>query len=386
MRRWLLPLLTLVGPWCSALPAQDAAGPLARLLQGAAVPADENGRLQADYLYWFLDKLAVPPLVATGPSGSQAVFGEPGTQVLRGNGDLTSRHSRYIGVRVSGDQWLRADSPFGVNGAVTLLERDSSNLTFRDHTIVPLARPFLDAATGQWKSLIVAGQSPQFGDLSGSINVYSRIEFFGEDANALVRLTQGETYRLNFLAGGHFLQMRERLKITGTSRVLPDEVVLIGVTDEFRTYNKFFGGQLGLNGQWHRGRWSLEGKGVLALGGDLQEIRTQGDRVLHTPLARTTEDFGLYVLPSNRGNFARGTVDFVTEWGLTLGWSPSPRFRARFGYSLLTWNNPVRPGDQIQPIDLSQLDSQAPPVKPSVPFRTDSFWAQGLHVGLETRW
>jgi Putative beta barrel porin-7 (BBP7) len=364
----------------------DPLNPLVRWLIESEAPDQERGRFQLDFLYWWLDKLRVPPLVTTGPSASQAIFGQPGTEVLRGDGPLDSRHGRYIGGRFGGDWWFDRDTRFGINGSIALLERDSSNLTFRPHTITPLARPYLDANDGQWHSFIVAGSSPQFGELSGSINVYSRIEFFGEDVNGLLRLGQGETYRVNLLAGAHFLQLRERLDITGTSRILPDEGTLIGVTDHFTTFNKFYGGQMGLSGWLRRGRWSLEGKGVVALGADVQEIRAKGDRVFHTLEGRTTENFGLLVLPSNTGDFQRTTFDVVTEWGLNLGWSLNSRFQLRAGYSLLTWNNPVRPGDQIQPIDLSQIGFDGPTPKASVPFRTDFFWAQGLNFGLLTRW
>lgn len=65
----------------------------------------------------------------------------------------------------------------------------------------------------------------------------------------------------------------------------------------------------------------------------------------------------------------------------------APRLRARIGYSLLTWNNPVRPGDQIEPLDLSQLNPEAPPGQaPAMKFRSDFFWAQGLNFGVEARW
>lgn len=364
----------------------DPLNPLVRWLIESEVPDQERGLFHADFLYWWLDKLKVPPLVTTGPAGSQAIFGQPGTEVLRGDGPLDSRHGRYIGGRFGGDRWFSRDSRFGINGSIALLERDSSNLTFPPHTITPLARPYLDANDGQWHSFIVAGSSPQFGELSGSINVYSRIEFFGEDVNGLMRIGRGESYRVNLLAGAHFLQMRERLDITGTSRILPDESSLIGVTDHFGTFNKFYGGQMGLSGWLRRGRWSLESKGVIALGADLQEIRTKGDRVFHTPEKRTTETFGLLVLPGNTGDFQRAKFDFVTEWGLSVGWSLNSRFQLCVGYSLLTWNNPVRPGDQIQPIDLTQIGNEGQPPKPGVPFRTDIFWGQGLNFGLQTRW
>src|SRR5207247_10260949 len=102
------------------------------------------------------------------------------------------------------------------------------------------------------------------GPVPVSINVSSRRELFHQDVNALLRLREGEDYRLTLLAGAHFIQLRERLDITSTSRILPDEAVLFGVSDHFTTFNKFFGGQLGLASEWRRGRWSVEGKGIVA--------------------------------------------------------------------------------------------------------------------------
>lgn len=123
------------------------------------VPAQ---RLNAslDFLYFYMTDLRVPPLVTTGPTGSQAIFGQPATQVLRGDGRLPTRHTRYIGVRGNLDWWFTDDSPFGVDLSVTIMERNSSNLTYQWHDINPLARPYQDDNDGQWKSEIVAGNHP----------------------------------------------------------------------------------------------------------------------------------------------------------------------------------------------------------------------------------
>ena len=114
---------------------------------------------------------------------------------------------------------------------MVILERDSSNLTYRQNAFNLLARPYVNAATGQQRAVIIAGNDPALGELNGSINVYSRIEFFNEDVNVAVRLRRGEFAHLNLLAGARFLQMRERLDITATSTVRPAEAVLLGQAD-----------------------------------------------------------------------------------------------------------------------------------------------------------
>lgn len=360
--------------------------PLWNLLQRPII-APERGRVEVNYVYWYLQKLRVPPLVSTGLEGSAAVLGEPGTVVLRGGNRLKSRHGRFIGFRNTAE--VSVTERVGIDATVFILERDSSNLTYRHHQYTPLARPYFDAVTGAPRSEVIAGFMPGVGTLAGSINIYSRVEVFGQDTNILYRWREGDNYRVNALVGARFLQMRERLDITATSFVQPEEATIFGQADHIQTFMKFFGAQAGLSGEARRGNWFLAAKGALALGADVQIVRAKGDRVIHTVAGRATLPYGLYVLPSNTGHFERTALDLVTDWQINIGYVIAPRLRARIGYSLLTWNNPVRPGDQIAPIDLSQTNAEAPPPQSAAPkmlFRSDFFWAQGLNFGIEARW
>src|SRR5262249_46204692 len=104
---------------------------------------------------------------------------------------------------------------------------------------------------------------------------------------------------------------------------------------------------------------------------------------------RQQMDYGLYILPSNRGNFERAAFDLVGEAKLTVGWDVTSWLAVQVGYSFLYWMQPVRPGDQIQPINLAQVAPGGPvgPAVPAgVPFRSDCMWAHGFNVGAEVRW
>ncbi|HEV3144357.1 MAG TPA: BBP7 family outer membrane beta-barrel protein [Gemmataceae bacterium] len=348
-------------------------------------PVENLWHYQADYLIWFLKALPVPPLVTTGPAGSLGIVGQPGTEILRG-GDLPSRHGRYVGGLWGADGWLNRDANFGLDGSVFLLERDSSNITF-PHTTSLIARPYIDANTGQQSSYIIAGFNPDFGNLRGSINVYSRIELFGEDVSIMYRWATGPSYQICFLLGAQFLQMRERLDITASAFVLPAESTLIGMADHFQTFDRFYGCQTGCKGEWHFGRFFIEGRSTIALGADDQIIAAKGDRNVHTPRSYSAQTYGLYVLPSNTGTFERGEPDFVTETTVNMGLDLTRHIRLHGGYSIILWNNPVRPGDQIDAINLSQVSGKfTGPLRPIIPFRTSFFWAQGVNAGVEIRW
>jgi hypothetical protein len=370
-------------------PAADGLDPCPPAAPEACPEEDADKlRVGVDYLYWFLNRMRVPPLVTTGTPESGGVLGAPGTELLYGDGRLESRHGRYVGVRADADYWFGRGECVGLSASAFFLERDSSNFTVRQHTVPVLAIPYVRPSGDPW-AYTVAGPAAGGAELSGGVNVYSRVELFGEDVNLLLGLARGDGWRLDGLAGARFVQIRERLDLTATSRLLPDEAVLFGLTDHFHTFNKFYGGQLGLRGECRLGRWSLEARGTVALGADDQLVETKGDRLYQTPLVRETNDYGLFVLPSNRGSFSRTDFDVVSELRVDLGYDLTRYCRVRVGYTLLTWDNPVRPGDQIGPIDRHQVEPGGRPVSPPlpvIPFREDFFWAQGGNVGLELRW
>jgi hypothetical protein len=357
-------------------------------IEPCPVVCEDRLRIDVDFLYWWLERLRVPALLTTGTPQSGGVLGQPGTETLYGDDRLESRHDRYVGIRFGADYWFDDTQTWGLNGSAFFLERDSTNFTVKWNRIPFLARPYVDSATGSEKAYVIAGPSPGVGDLTGAFNAYSRIEFFGQDANLLYGLARGPNWCLDALGGFRFLQMRERLDLTGVSRILPDETILLSATDHFDTFDKFFGIQTGLRGEVRHGRWFAEGKVALSIGGDDQQIRTYGNRIYQTPEEKLTTDYGVLVLPSNRGTFERGAFDFVSEVGLNAGCDLTQHIRFRIGYNLITWLNPVRPGDQIAPVNLAEVAPGAPPFTgtPSVPFREDFFWAQGINAGLEFWW
>jgi hypothetical protein len=353
-------------------------------------PAAARWQFQADYLVWWLRRDRVPPLLTTGPAASQGILGQPGTAVLYpgGDGKLASRHDRFVGGQFSLGYWLDSEQSWAVEVRGFFLERDSSNFTIKEAPPgMLLARPFIDATTGGQRSEILAGPAPGVGDLTGGFNAYSRIEVFGEEADVTAALLRGDDWRLDFLAGARFLQMRDRVDVTAASYLLPARTTLLADSDHFWTFDKFYGGELGVSGSYALGAWSVNLRASAALGGTNQQIKTKGDRTFQTPLVRIEQPFGLYVLPTNSGTFDRWSLDFVSEVELSIGYQLTSWLRATCGYSFLYWRNPVRAGDQIDAINPSQLAGPlVGPARPAIPFKEDFFWAQGVRAGMEMRW
>lgn len=383
------------GPTDDFLPAADPGVLLAGEVDGGpvvlegvcATPASPCWRLEADYLWWYLRKMRVPPMLTFGPEGGTGVIGDPGTEIARG-GRLTSRHDRYVGIRLAGEWAVDPDAGRRWQVRAFFLERDSSYFTVKYDRVPTLAVPYIDALTGQQQALIVQGTTPDGEQRHGGSVVYSRVELFGQEANYLVLLSAAAGWRLDGFVGLRFLQMRERLDQTSSYRVLPADSTLVGIEDHLQTFDRFYGAQVGLSGDRRWGRWVLDGRGAVALGATDEHVVTKGYSIHHTPAARVTADHGLRVLPSNTGSYSRAVVDVVTDLEVGVGVDLTEQVRLRVGYSLLTWARPVRPGDQLGPINLTQVSPGGlhGPALPDLPWREDYFWAQGVNAGVVFSW
>ncbi len=337
--------------------------------------------VSAEYLVWFLREGHIPPLLTTGPLTSGGRLGEPGTQVLYGDERLKTRHNdRFFGTRITLD-WLNASRTLGLEGRAFFLERDSTYFKAVSDGTTLLARPYTDAATGRSASDIIAGPTP-LGWRNGAFVGYSRIELFGEEANAVIPLTQGGWLSCDLLAGARFLQMRDRLDLTATSHLLPARTTLFGLYDYLDAHNAFYGAQVGLRGCATWGHWFLQMRGTVAVGGDDQEVKADGNRTFQTPLVKVVRPGGLSVQESNIGDHSRGAVDMVSEVGVHLGYQVCRCLTLFGGYTFLYWNNPLRAGDQVDPL----ISPRPGGTHPEIPFQSDPFWAQGVNVGLHLSW
>ncbi len=349
-----------------------------------------NNRLsvEGEYLIWWLREGRVPALLTTSSAASHGLLGAPDTSVLFGDERLTTRHDdRFFGTRVTVDYWLDEARTVGLEARAVFLERDSTYFKAVSDGSQLLARPYFDAQNGEPASKIVAG--PVTGGVrNGGFVGYTRIEFFSEEGNLLVPLVGGPGGGLDLIVGARFLQMRDRLDLTSTGRLLPEQTVLVGLTDQFRIHNEFYGGQLGLRGEYDWGRWFVNLRGEAALGGNVQTVRAWGDRTNQTPTQKVVLPYGLAVLPSNTGTFERAVLDSVFDFSLNLGYRFTDHWRGFVGYSFLLWTNPIRAGDQVDlVVNPTQLTGPLiGPARPSIPFREDLFWAQGVNLGLELRW
>ena len=152
---------------------------------------------------------------------------------------------------------------------------------------------------------------------------------WGAEAQLREQVCGGTWGHLDLLGGARFLSLDEAMD----SSAWP-----IG------THNRFYGGQLGAEGEWHRGKYCIDLWGKAALGVDDETIHAGAEHL-------------------NRDAFA-----MVPEVGCDVGYQLTNNFRLRAGYTFFYISDTARPGDQV-------------PLAPA----HGGFWGQGLNFGLEFR-
>jgi hypothetical protein len=355
--------------------------------------------LSAEGLVWWMKGNKLPPLVTTG-SAADAVpgaIGQPGTQVLFGNSEVGNGADG--GGRFMLGFWLTRDHCLGFEGGYWFLGSKVNNFSATSQGDPLLFRPFVDE-TGAQNVELVAVPSPSGPGLAGTVSVRSTTQLWGTEANFRTTLWCNPKCFIDGIAGFRAMGLDDDLTI-GESLIyvrgaqVPDRGITVPagttfvVDDHFRTENRFYGGQVGLDMECRKGNWIFGCKTKVALGGTNQVATIDGSTIIGTPGAGATGyQGGLLAQPSNIGRYSRDVFTVVPELGFTFGYQFNEHWRAFVGYNVIYWSDVARTGNQIDPVvNRAQLP---PPTgtgsRPAFSFNGTDFWAQGVNIGLEFKW
>jgi hypothetical protein len=382
-----LPAPAGVNPWTTGGPptlpaAGDMPGP------GTGCQTCKYFYADAEYLLWWLKGERTPPLLTTSSAADFGILRAPTTRVLfGGNSDLNDQARSGARFTVG---CMDCGTGFELSGFFAAPR--STDLTVSSMNFPVLGRPFFNVNSNQQFSQLIALPGVSVGN--AVINAPS--EFWGAEANLRCNLCCSDCYSVGALAGFRYLDLDESLKITENIQGLstappPFTNELITVFDRFATHNQFYGGQIGIDGRYVYGAWSVEGRFKLGLGATEQTINIDGGQRFQGPTGTVAiARGGLLALHSNIGHFSQSRFSVVPEVTLNVGYQLTPHLRTFIGYNFLEWTNVVRPGDQIDTsLNVSRIPNfptNSPPSNsghPLVPFRQSDFWAQGLIVGFE---
>jgi hypothetical protein len=340
----------------------------------------------------------VPPLVSTGSitANNPGGFDDPAQQVLFGGSELGA-HTRS-GARATLGYWFTDDHCLGVEGGFLVLGRqtdsfDASSILGNPILVRPIMRPDGTAAV-ELVSNPQRGAFPSPGFLpgtGGSIDAHHTSSFWGAELNLRSDVLCGPNGYIDLVGGYRMLGLDEGLTINESVTSLSTDPAfnaanpnnafgtVRSLTDSFQTRNRFYGGQLGLVGEYRMDRWVFGGSAKLALGTTQQIVDIAGFQVGNgVPTAG-----GLLAGVSNIGRHSHSDFSIVPEVGVTVGYQFTERLRGYVGYNFLSWSGVTRPGNQID-LAVSPPNGQTP-TRPIFLVHESTFWAQGMTFGLEYR-
>lgn len=366
---------------------------------GGRAPAN-RAWARAEFLMWAIKPGQSPPLVQSeGPGGEM-------TTVFGGN----LHNNLRLGGRFTMGTWLDSSQKHGIEGNYFFLNGQSDDFSGSSSGLpggTMLSRPFIDSVTGAQESqdIFIPGVA------SGTIGVSSGSMFQGAGLNLLSNLcgtgpcsnacdscdslgSPRSGHHWDLITGFRYLNLQEDLFINESLAVFPNAPIFldpgstIALSDSFQTSNNFYGGQIGLQGQWWRDRWFVSVLSQVALGATHQNVRINGTTVFTSPTDPNSpynEQGGLLAL-TNIGSYSRNRFTAVPQVGVNVGRQITDRFSAFVGYNFIYWSNVVRPGDQFNNVvDQSQLPTPGgpDPVHEAFVFHSTDFWAQGISFGLQ---
>jgi hypothetical protein len=323
----------------------------------------------AEYLIYWIKGTSLPPLVTTGQplvgGGADGALGRSDTLVLFGNSNQGNQ-SRS-GARFQLGWWFDDDHSCGLEGIVFFLGRNDINFRTSSSPSGVLALPFYDSAAGGERAFALASPLvPSHGAVAATLT--NRL--WGSEINLRRSCYDGDIFKLDGIVGFRSLSLREDLSIDSSTTVEGSSNMTV-YSDRFKTTNDFYGGQIGALMDFQWGDWNLGIKTKLALGCTSQQVDVFGITSGNVP-------GGFYAGPNAAGRHQRNRFSFVPELGAQVGYQITDWMRCYFGYDLLHWTNVALPGNEIDRVRGGQ--------RPVFVFRDNSFWAQGVSLGLEFKW
>lgn len=339
-----------------------------------------------DLMLMFRNGDRLPPLVTTGPATNIETAGaldQATTRILAGDekvfddgtigGRLTlgtwldESHCRSLVFR----GWIAAEDTYGFNA-----DQDDGVLT----------RPFFNVSTipNEQDTLVVAFP----GEATGSIHVRGSSNVFGGDLSVRQLMYGRFGGTLDVLYGYQYMRLDEDLRIRSTSLASGDQLAPSGsvstLTDSFEAINEFHGGQIGVASNYREGCWSFRGLAKVGMGSLRRSAVRRGTRVTELGGDEAFDPNGLLVRSTNRGVDNDSTFGWIPELDVSLGWHYFPNFDVTLGYHIIAMTDALQVSGMIDRGLASNVSDPlvgTPAPSPALSF--DTFYIQGIHVGLQ---
>jgi hypothetical protein len=343
-------------------------------------PYRERVWADAEYLLWWLNRSATPPLAGTVPEGLARSGTLPPNSITTSLGNDFNDHHAFNGGRFTLGGWLDCDQCIGLEGSYFFLEPNSSVADRSSSPGVVLGPTFFDPTTGRQAIILPADPTAA----TEHATLFQRERLWGAEASLRHRVGYFGCNSLDVLVGYRQMGLREDLSIA-SARTGPGGDTRL---DQFTTTNSFAGAQLGAAFDFREGPWDVNVTGKIAFGG----IRQMADIHGLTSINDTTVNAGVLAGPTNSGHFVHYDFAAVPEVTVKIAYYFTENVRFGVGYDGLILTDAHRLGDAIDsavnPRNIPGLSVTRPSSiqRPSHTFGESDLRAQGLTFDLEFRY
>jgi hypothetical protein len=341
--------------------------------------------VNAEYLLWWLKSNPTPPLIGTLPAALavQNLNDLPAGAIGNLFGGSPLRFDAFSGGRISAGGWLNPEQTVGLEAGAFYLER--RNISFGAATKGdPVVGPVFFDITANKESIIVP-VSPA--DAVENARAFASERFWGAEANYRYRACTFSNSPLDVLVGFRYLNLDNDLGTQSTINFL--DFGSRTFADLFHTRDQFYGVQVGAALDLREGPWSVYVLGKIALGSIHQSVDINGSTTT-IPFGQAPQQIqgGVLAQSTNIGHFTHNEFSWVPEFTINFGYQVTQHLRVYVGYTFLALDHTVQPGNVIDAVNPSKIQSLivSNPVnlaRPAPLFRETDFWAQGLNFGME---
>ncbi|WP_202947327.1 BBP7 family outer membrane beta-barrel protein [Zavarzinella formosa] len=356
-----------------------------------------------DYLMWWQKSQPLESaLVTTSSAGSAGVVGSPSTTSVLGSGSLSV--GRINGLRQWFGFYTDEERRNGMEFTWFLMENRSFGQNFQSSTAgLPLyAIPFRDATTGNAGSYVISSPLSQV----GGIQFATQSQAYNIEGNCILNLYRGDEGSgngIDFLVGMRFFDLQESMSLdTRTTNypgvTLPFSGLTVGAanpvgittSDRVRSFNEFYGLNLGLRGDHNYGRiyWGWTAKFAAGYMNSYTDV--MGSSTLNNLGVASTAAGGRFFDAADIGRHKDGDFAFIPEGGLNLGYQLTPKVRLQMGYTFMYVSRVIRPGSSFD----QSINNRALPtdpnygLAPSAAYNRDltkntDYFLQGINFGLQ---
>ncbi|MFO0879977.1 MAG: BBP7 family outer membrane beta-barrel protein [Gemmataceae bacterium] len=355
---------------------------------GITQPTSPGNRLYSELegLLWWLKPAQLPVLATSNdallgiPPGA---LGQPGTVPLisgRTGTDMTAGARALLGY------WLDDEEQLGIEASYFFLAQTSTSRQISSPGGLlgtpTIFRPFDDVVLGTPNAQFIAGPG-----LAGGLQVDLAQRMMGAEALVRSRLLNQCEWRVDALGGFRFLALDENLDIRSRSIDPLGFAPTILEYESFAARNRFYGAEVGAEAQWQYGRLGFRTTGKLGLGVMNQVMQIRGSSLVSDPLTGQQESgaTSLFAQSTNIGRYSRNQLAFIPEIGVTANYRLTDCLNLSVGYTFLWISSVARPDRAIDfqttVATIGAAPAGAP--HPAFTFHDDSFWAQGIRLGIE---